>query len=166
MDAFDTLSALRRRGVRARLVVMGTGPLDAKLRKLARRLPVTMLGHCSERVQVARVLAAADVVLSPGPIETFGLAALESLASGTPVVACQSSAVGEVITGGGGLVSPPCPERYADAVLEVLAESESERRTAARRRAEEFPWSRTVDALLSLHGASGRPVSDDLRRVG
>ena len=166
MDAFDTLSALRRRGVRARLVVMGTGPLDAKLRKLARRLPVTMLGHCSERAQVARVLAAADVVLSPGPIETFGLAALESLASGTPVVACQSSAVGEVIAGGGGIVSPPCPEHYADSVLAVLAEPESVRRAAARKRAEEFPWSRTVDALLSLHGASGCSVADDLRRVG
>ncbi|MCX7283667.1 MAG: LysR substrate-binding domain-containing protein, partial [Novosphingobium sp.] len=40
------------------------------------------------------ILASADVSLAPGPIETFCLAALESLAAGTPVVASNTSAVG------------------------------------------------------------------------
>ena len=39
----------------------------------------------------------------------------------------------------------------ADAVLEVAARPLGRRRTAARRRAEQFPWAETVDRMLAVH---------------
>jgi len=50
----------------------------------------------ANRESLAKLLAAADVVIAPGPAETFGLSALEALASGTPVVVSSRSALPEV----------------------------------------------------------------------
>ena len=46
--------------------------------------------------------------------------------------------------------------RFADAVDGVLSTSPAARRFAARRRAEQFPWSLTIYRMLALHGASPR----------
>ncbi|MYR56758.1 glycosyltransferase, partial [Streptomyces sp. SID625] len=101
--ALDTLQALRRRGERAVLVIAGDGPLRGRLehRARARGLPVVLLGHVGDRELLSALQASADVCLAPGPAETFGLAALEALACGTPVVASASSALSEVIGAAG-----------------------------------------------------------------
>ncbi|HSV37554.1 MAG TPA: glycosyl transferase, partial [Nocardioidaceae bacterium] len=46
----------------------------------------------------------------------------------------------------------PDPESLADAVLRVVARPLEQRRAAARRRAEQFPWTTTVGEMLTLHG--------------
>lgn len=149
--AVETLRALRDQGVPARLVVAGTGPTMGLMRERSRGLPVTFVGFVSNRSVLARLLATADVVLAPGPIETFGLAALEAMASGTPVVASSTSALGEVVGDDGGATASPDGDALAGAVARVLATDEPRRRAAARRRAEQFPWSATVETMLALH---------------
>lgn len=150
--AWETLRELRRRGVSARLVVAGAGPLLDEARAAARHLPMTVLGHVSDREELATLLASADVVIQPGPIETFGLAALEALASGTPVVASRTSALREIVRGAAGHAAPPTPRALAEAVRAVLGRPQDGCRRAARTRAEEFPWQRTVDSMLDVHG--------------
>ena len=59
----------------------------------AKDVPVTFLGFVTDRELFAQLLATADAVVAPGPIETFGLAALEALASGTPAVVNAASAL-------------------------------------------------------------------------
>jgi phosphatidylinositol alpha 1,6-mannosyltransferase len=59
----------------ARLVVAGAGPLGPRLAALARGLPVAFIGYLADRRELAALLATADVVLAPGPVETFGLPA-------------------------------------------------------------------------------------------
>jgi alpha-1,6-mannosyltransferase len=152
--AVEALRVMRYGGFPARLVVAGTGPLAASLRRRARGLPVEMVGHLADRSAVADLLGAADVVLAPGPVETFGLAALEALACGTPVVAANTSAVAELVGGGAGRSARPAPPALAAAVAALLAVPERQRRAAARARAEAFPWSRTTDTMLALHGLS------------
>ncbi|NDC11650.1 MAG: glycosyltransferase family 1 protein [Actinobacteria bacterium] len=157
--SIDTLIALRKRGVRARLLVAGDGPTRAALERQAHGYPVTFLGFVHDRTALARLLASADLVLAPGPLETFCLAALEALASGTPVVASASSAVREVLgvddgQFATGAVVADSPRLFADAVQAVLAEPAALRREATRRRAEQFPWSTTIDRMLSLHQSS------------
>ncbi|BFU44795.1 glycosyltransferase [Krasilnikovia sp. MM14-A1004] len=151
------LAGLRAAGVPAVLVVAGTGPLDADLRAAAaeQRLPVHFVGHLRERDPLAALLASADVVLAPGPVETFGLAALEALASGTPVVVSSRSALPEVV-GAAGVAAPGDGPGYATAVRRLLSRPVAQRRAAARARAESFPWSRAVDAFLAAH--EGSPV--------
>lgn len=153
--AIDALAELVRRGVRARLVVAGDGPQRAGLERRAAGLPVTFLGFVRDRDRLARLLATADVVLAPGPVETFGLAALEALASGTPAVVRRCSALPEVVgpTSAGlppaGLAVPGTARAFADAV-QVLAATPGAS-GAARRQAELFPWSATVEGFLAVH---------------
>lgn len=91
--SIDALAALCDAGVDARLVIAGEGPLRARLERKATGLPIDFTGFISDRHAVAGLLASADVALAPGPHETFGLAALESLACGTPAVVSRTSAL-------------------------------------------------------------------------
>ena len=119
---------------------------------------MTFLGFVADRQQMAELLASADVVLAPGPIETFGLAALESLASGTPVVVSRTSALKEVVgpqESGAGLAVAPEGIAFAGAVQDLLGQPVEDRRRAARARAEAFPWSRSVALALQLHESLG-----------
>ncbi|MFK0118153.1 glycosyltransferase [Streptomyces sp. NPDC090994] len=153
--ALDALEALRRRDRRAVLVVAGDGPLRARLEQRARerRLPVEFLGHVGDRGLLGALQASADVCLAPGPAETFGLAALEAMACGTPVAVSASSALPEVI-GSAGAVAADHGEAFADAVDLLAGRPETERRAAARARAECFGWDTAVAAFLAAHDAT------------
>ncbi|MFK0124374.1 glycosyltransferase [Streptomyces nigra] len=153
--ALDALQALRRRGRRAVLVVAGDGPLRARLEQRARvsGLPVVFLGHVCDPALLGALQASADVALAPGPAETFGLAALEAMACGTPVVASASSALPEVV-GSAGAVAADHGEAFADAVDLLLERPEADRREQARARAECFGWQAAVDAFLAAHDAA------------
>ncbi|WP_240746733.1 glycosyltransferase [Cryptosporangium phraense] len=148
----DALAALRARGVPAVLVVVGDGPRRPALERRARGLPVQFLGFVPDRVHVARLLATADAVLAPGPAETFGLAALEAMACGTPVVAAGDGALGEVVGDAGVAVSGGVGARFAEAVLELAARPEADRRAAARLRAQRYDWPTAVNGMLAAHG--------------
>jgi alpha-1,6-mannosyltransferase len=163
--ALDALAVLRERGVRAALVVAGDGPLRGALTRRARaeQLHAVFLGHVADRETVSDLQAAADLCLAPGPAETFGLSALEALACGTPVVASASSALPEVV-GDAGAAATDTPEDFADAVQKLLARTESDRRAAARARAELFDWQRSVSAFLTAHEA--QPVREPVREEG
>ncbi|MFE9839578.1 glycosyltransferase [Streptomyces sp. NPDC005551] len=155
--ALDTLEALLRRGRQTVLVVAGDGPLRGRLALRARErgLPVTFLGHVADRAALGALQASADVCLAPGPAETFGPAALEALACGTPVVASASSALPEVV-GSAGATAADDGESFADAVDSLLARPEAERRNGARARAECFGWGAAVEAFLAAHDAAPR----------
>lgn len=148
--AVRALIVLRRRGVDANLTVVGDGPQRQRLERLAAGHPVRFLGFVTDRAEVAARQRAADIALAPGPIETFGLAALECLAAGTPVVVNAASALPEVIGDDPavGRAAPGDPEAFADAVLALAVAGRS---AAARARAEQFPWSRTIDEMLIVH---------------
>lgn len=158
--AIEAVRLLTARGRTVRLVSAGTGNIDSQMHELAADLPVTFLGFVTDREFFAQLLATADAVVAPGPIETFGLAALEALASGTPAVVNAGSALPEVV-GDAGAVAQGTPEAFADAIESVLARPETARRQAARTRAETMPWSATVDRMLALHEDSLRAAHKD-----
>ncbi|MFE2101418.1 glycosyltransferase [Streptomyces sp. NPDC059468] len=165
--ALDALEALLRRGRRAVLVVAGDGPLRARLEQRARErgLPVKFLGYVADRAALGALQASGDVCLAPGPAETFGLAALEALACGTPVVASASSALPEVI-GAAGAAAADRADAFADAVELLLSRTEPERREAARARAECFGWGTAVEAFLAAHDAEVLKRADAPARPG
>jgi alpha-1,6-mannosyltransferase len=148
--SLNTLATLRANGLSARLVVAGDGPLRRRLeRRAARdRLPVTFAGFLPDRTDLAALLASADVAIAPGPAETFGLAGLEALACGTPVVVSAESALPEVVGEAGASVAG---EDLAAGVMTVLSWPEPARRAAARARAERFGWPAAVQAFLAIH---------------
>jgi alpha-1,6-mannosyltransferase len=150
--AIAALAELIDRGQAARLTVLGVGPWESRLRTQARGLPVHFGGFV-DRDRIARELAAADVALVPGPAETFGLAALEALASGTPVVATAGSGAAELVADRpkAGRAAQAEAVSIADAVMALLAEAEPVRRGCARARAEEFSWGRATASMLAVH---------------
>lgn len=155
--AVEATRELDRRGHRVLLRLAGDGPLRASLETGARGVPAQFLGFVRDRGALADELRSADVALAPGPVETFGLAALEAMACGTPVVANIHSALPEVL-GATGQASASTPRSFADAVERVLTVPVDERRAAARARAEQFPWSATVEGFLRTHALALGPA--------
>ncbi|AFM17611.1 glycosyltransferase [Mycolicibacterium chubuense NBB4] len=152
--SIDTVAALRDSGVDARLVVVGEGPLRARLQRQAHRLPVDFTGFIGCRDTVAGILASADVALAPGPHETFGLAALEALACGTPAVVSRTSALAEILTTDSGATADNDARAIAAAVTTVMSRPEPQRRRSARMRAEQFSWPRSAAGMLNALGVS------------
>jgi alpha-1,6-mannosyltransferase len=162
--AVETLRRLVQHGVPARLTLAGDGPLRSRLKQLAAGLPVTFVGHLRQPVGVAVLLAQADVALAPGPGETFGLAALEALACGTPVVVPDTGASRELIARAPvGMAVAGHADAFASAARTLARAPVEARRHEARRRAEQYPWSRTVAAMLALHA---RVAAQPARRAG
>lgn len=153
--AIDTVRLLHRSGVPARLTVIGDGLLRQRLEDLSYGLPVRFLGHIADRSVVARLVAHADVALCPSGVETFGLATLEALACGTPVVVPPRGALRELVLGapGAGRVRPGSAFGFADGVRSLLDIPQPARQRAARGVAEGYPWSQTVRRFLELHAA-------------
>ena len=155
--SLQALRELLNRGVNARLVFIGSGPLHKKLYDSSRDIPVTFWGYVANKNLLAQMIASADISIAPGPIETFCLAALESLASGTPVVASNTSAVGEFLkTEDGncvGLTADNNGSAFADAIEKLLSltNEDVQMRQRCRSQAENFPWSKTIFELNALH---------------
>lgn len=151
--SIDTVGALRHSGIDARLVIVGEGPLRTRLERQAARLPVDFTGYIGCRDTVAGILASADIALAPGPHETFGLAALEALACGTPAVVSRTSALAEILTTDSGATADNDADAIARAVTAVMVRPETQRRRSARRRAEQFSWPRSAAGMLHALGA-------------
>jgi alpha-1,6-mannosyltransferase len=150
----EAVKVLTDAGVDVKLIIVGGGPLWKKIRKQSQDLPIEMLGYVANRKMVAAYLAAADIAIAPGPLETFCLSALECLASGTPVVASRSSAVGEILNitsaSPAGLVADDDGKSFAVAINNLLRDSSL--RARARAQAESYSWGNTVASMLVVHG--------------
>jgi alpha-1,6-mannosyltransferase len=147
--AVATAAELHRRGINVRMDVYGTGPHLDELVEIAGDAPVTFHGYVDGRRTLAKHLAEADIALSVCPGETFGLAVLEALAAGTPVVTANTGGARELVDESCGRWAPANPSALADATL-ALAQLPN-RRPAARHRAELYTWQTCIDRMLALH---------------
>lgn len=142
------------RATGAVLAIAGTGAEEPALRARAEGRAVTFLPYQSDREMVARLHGAADLYLSPGEWETFGLSALEAMASGVAVVTPASGAGWELVqrSGAGLAYEPGAPADLARAVIEALGDGAEARGALARRYAErEHAWSTVFDRLFTVY---------------
>lgn len=108
--AIDILKEVRKNGVDAKLIMLGTGSLENKIRSMAKNLPVEFPGwHPS-----IEYLPKAHIVLSTSRAESWGASIIEALAAGVPVVAPD---VGVAREAGATVVSK---DALAGAVLTAL----------------------------------------------
>jgi glycosyltransferase involved in cell wall biosynthesis len=98
------------------------------------------------------LLRGATVVAYPSIYEGFGLVPLEAMAVGTPVVATDVGAIGEVVGDAAELVAPRDPEALASALARVLDDDDRQRLVAAgTERIARYSWPATVEGLVDLY---------------
>ena len=102
------------------LVIAGDGPERARLESLAKGLPVSFLGHVSDRRALADLLRSSDVLVMPSASEGYPNAVLEALACGLPVVASDVPGIRAVAGVGVRLVDDNTNE-WCNAIREALA---------------------------------------------
>jgi len=107
-------------GARLPLVVVGTGPWETRLRSRAGPT-VRVMGHLADD-EVERLMSSCRAFVLPGE-EDFGIAAVEAMAAGKPVVALRRGGAAEtVVDGGTGLLyDEPTVESFLDAVGRLSA---------------------------------------------
>ena len=149
-------------GVRAqrpcKLLLVGEGPDHAKVAERAEELglgeDVVLLG---ELPVIEEALVGATAFLLPSSTESFGLAALEAMAAGVPVIGSRVGGIPEVVADGecGFLRSPDDLDGMVQAALLYAEDSELQRRhgeRGRRRAATEFSVDRSVASYLSVYG--------------
>ncbi len=142
------------RATGARLVIAGAGEEERALRLRRPEASVTWLPFQGDRDAVARLHGAADAYLSPGETETFGLAALEAMASGVRVVTPAAGGGWELVqrADAGVGYAPGAPRDMARAVIEALGADREAMGQRGRAHAErEHGWSTVFDRLFTLY---------------
>jgi alpha-1,6-mannosyltransferase len=116
---------------------------------------VSVINEFRPPEEVARLMASSDVLLHAGDQETFGLVALEAMASGIPVVAVRAGALAEIVPPNTGRLCAPNDARsMATTVLELFEEGTAELGRQARRHVEaQHAWDAVVAGLLSHYHA-------------
>nr|WP_255763426.1 glycosyltransferase family 1 protein [Pelomonas sp. P7] len=163
LQTFERLSA-RRPGLR--MVVVGDGPMRARLE---RAHPSARFVGMQTGLELARHYASADVFLFPSLTDTFGNVTLEALASGLAVAAFDTGAAGlHVRDGVNGCLAPPCDgldaaDAFLDAATRALDASAPDGllRLEARRTAREADWDgvlRRFEQQLQRLATAGRSV--------
>ena len=127
-------------GLPARLLMVGEGPERPNALALAHELGVAeRIAFVGSFPRIETMLALADLFLLPSSQESFGLAALEAMASGMPVVATRIGGIPEVVEDGvsGSLHPLGAVDAMADAAITLLRDDGLRARfgAAARERA-------------------------------
>jgi N-acetyl-alpha-D-glucosaminyl L-malate synthase BshA len=136
----------------ARLLMVGDGPRRPAAQALAQELGVfEHIGWLGNVPDVAPALSAASIFLQTSEEESFGLAALEAMAAGVPVVAARVGGVPEVVRDGATGLLAPCAdiEALAQACLRILDDPAFAERLAAAAQAD-------VDSRFSERDAVSR----------
>jgi glycosyltransferase involved in cell wall biosynthesis len=142
-------------GTSATLVVLGTEEGDVPL---PGALDVRFAGFEQDPATVAEYYRAADIYVHASRADTFPLAVLEALASGTPVIASSVGGIPEQIEDGqhGFLVPPGDHRRLAAAIARLLDDEDARTRMASEglhRAQERFDLERQVAAYVDWYGA-------------
>jgi alpha-1,6-mannosyltransferase len=153
----DTLETLQSRNERDwRLLVVGDGvERRTFLAEAQRRTPdrVAWLGYVHDRTELARIYANCDAFIHPNPREPFGIAPLEAMASGLPVVAPDRGGVTTYADSSNAWIVPAEAQAFAAAVSQAVTSNPARDLRIARalETAARFRWENTVGRFLDLY---------------
>lgn len=156
LDAFVQLRASH-----PDLQLILAGQLGWKYRPVLDRIERRRLGSSIRRLDyvdaadLPALYNLALVVALPSLYEGFGLPILEGMASGTPVVTSNRSAMAEISGDAAILVDPERADDLADGLRRVIEDEEVRATLRAKglHRAAEFSWHRTADQMIRLYDA-------------
>jgi len=150
---------IQRDGVRARLLIVGTGPGDREARRyvLTRQLDgVEFLGRVPEG-QKAQLFKTADIYVSPATgRESFGIVLLEAMSAGAPIICSDIHGYRGVVRRerDGILVEPGNSDALATAMRRLIDDPDLRARLsrAGEERAQLFTWDHVGQAVEEYYG--------------
>lgn len=152
IEVFDRLKRLEK--IPHQLIIVGReGWLSKDLRKIqAMDRDIRFVGEVADE-ELPLFYQAADLFVSPSSYEGFGLTCLESMVSGTPVVAYRSSSLPEVVGDAAIMVEPGDKEALAQAILDIISKEglRNELIEKGLKRARQFSWEDTARATLKVY---------------
>jgi len=139
-----------------KLVVIGEGHMREQLGQISREWPgrLTLLPFERDPNRLARAYASADLYIAPFPYETFGLAAVEAMASGTPVLGADSGGLRDLLLDAecGRLFKPGDADDLAQKATEISGEDLQTMGAEARALVEQrYSWDQTFGEMVSLY---------------
>ena len=142
-----------------RLAIVGDGPARRDLEKVFAGTPTVFTGTLRGRM-LSRAYASSDVFLFPSTTDTLGMAMIEALASGLPVIAARGGATHEVVADGkSGIIYDPAREGALVGAVRRVIDDESLRRNlgrGARAAAEQRSWENATRTLRRYYEQARR----------
>ena len=161
-------------GLDYRLLVAGSGPrMEWFTESAETRVPgrVHMLGQISNRERLAEIYANCDALIHPNPREPFGIAPLEAMASGLPVVAPRLGGVLTYANESNSWLADPTGESFADGVRQVFADEPARwaKVESAIQTAQDYSWAHATTRYFQLyddlHASLGGRFNPDFCRA-
>jgi alpha-1,6-mannosyltransferase len=114
---------------------------------------IHLLGHIANRKDLADLYANCDALVHPNPREPFGIAPLEAMASGLPVVAPRAGGVLSYANPGNAWLAEPTGTDLAAAVRKVFADDvdKAVKTGQALRTAANFDWPQVAAVFFDLY---------------
>lgn len=148
----EVIAALRQRGVKHRVLVVGKGPAEEWF---ARQTPEAAFAGFQTGDDLGRAVASMDVLFNPSVTETWGQVTSEAMAAGVSVVAARATGAVDLLEDGvsGLLVSPSDVNAYADAIAGLVGDADRRAAmgAAAHARAATFRWDTANAAVLQAY---------------
>lgn len=147
-----------------RLILVGKGPRRRHLYRLAKKFGVDhalVLAGTAPGSDIPCLAASAAVFVFSSTIETQALSMLEAMAAGTPVVALDSPATRDVLSNGGGVLTPPDKQVFATEVISLLNDTARQKKlgSQARRNALGYSIPETTKKLLAVYQSAANNSS-------
>lgn len=136
------------------LLIAGDGPDAETIRAYAAsRNDVIYLGHFDSPAELARVYASSDVFVIPSRYETFGMAALEALACGLPVVAIGGGGTAGFMSADIGLTAAPGDADDLAEKIGLVAEWDKDRTRDVSRSfaSKHYSWDVVFDRYFEIY---------------
>jgi glycosyltransferase involved in cell wall biosynthesis len=138
------LSGFLSSDLRAKLVIIGSGPLERELREMAKSDDRVIFTGQLPRQEALKIVKGSDVFVLPSKHEGLSTSLLEAMALGVPIVATRVGGNLELIADKeSGLLVEPNPRDITSAITRLLEDSELARklaRNAYKKVLEEYSW--------------------------
>jgi len=153
LDVFsDTVSELKRRQIRHKVLVVGDGPARSWFEH---RMSGAVFVGFQGGNDLGRAVASMDMLFNPSVTETFGNVTLEAMACGIPAICARATGSESLVQDGitGRLIRPGAISDFADALTYYCTEAQERKHSgqAALSFAGRFGWDTINQALLDTY---------------